>query len=106
MTIEYSISAYPSGISTFFSALLLNEDFSFARAKRPPCELNSIYVLTTAPTRAQTWPVKYIKATSTPVASGGDSVVDDLLFVVTPIVLVSCFIVYFFLSFPVLLSSC
>ena len=62
--------------------------------------------LTTAPTRAHTWPVKYIKAPPTPEASGGDSVVDDLLFVVTPIVLVSCFKVYFFLSFLVLLSSC
>ena len=103
MTIEYiSLSFWYINI---FSALLLNEDFSFAQAKRPPCELNSIYVLTTDQTRTQTWPVIYIKATSTPVASGGDSVVDDLLFVVTPIVLVTCFIVYFILSFLVLLSS-
>ena len=56
-----------------FSALLLNEDFSFAQAKKPQCELNNIYVLTTAPTRAQTWPVKYIKAPPTPVASAAVS---------------------------------
>ena len=36
-----------------FSALLLNRDSSFTQAKKPPCELNTLCVLTTAATRAQ-----------------------------------------------------
>ena len=43
-----------------FSALLLNGDSSFTHAKKPPCELNTFCVLTTAATRALIWPVKYI----------------------------------------------
>ena len=43
-----------------FSALLLNGDSSFTQAKKPPCELDTLCVLTTAATRAHIWPVKYI----------------------------------------------
>ena len=45
---------------SIFSALLLNEDWSFTQAKKPPCELNTLYVLTTAAIKAHIWPVKYI----------------------------------------------
>ena len=47
-------------IYQYFSALLLNEDSSFAQAKKPPCELINISVLSTAATRAHIWPVNYI----------------------------------------------
>ena len=43
-----------------FSALILDEDSRFAQAKKPPCELINICVLTTAATRVHIWPVKYI----------------------------------------------
>ena len=43
-----------------FSALLLNRDSSNTQAKKPPCALNTLCVLTTAATRAHIWPVKYI----------------------------------------------
>ena len=49
-----------------FSALLLNGDSSFTQAKKPPCELNTLCVLTTAATRAHIWPVKYIWVNKTP----------------------------------------
>ena len=35
-----------------FSALLLNGDSSFTQAKKPPCELNTLCVLTKSATRA------------------------------------------------------
>ena len=41
------------------SALLLNRDSSFTQAKKSPCELNTLCVLTKAATRAHIWPVKY-----------------------------------------------
>ena len=47
MTIEYSISGYIN----IFSALLLNGDSSFTQAKKPPCDLNTLCILTTAATR-------------------------------------------------------
>ena len=48
-----------------FSALLLNGDSSSTQAKKPPCELNTLCVLTTAATRAHIWPVKYINVRKT-----------------------------------------
>ena len=70
MTIEHRISHYPSGLYiNIFSALLLDEDSSFAQAKTPTYELNNLCVLTTAATRAHNWPVIYIQAPSTPVDS-------------------------------------
>ena len=48
-----------------FSALLLNGDSSFTQAKKPPCELNTLCVLTKAATRAHIWPVKYIQVRKT-----------------------------------------
>ena len=53
MTIECSITGYPACIFNIFSALLLNWDSSVTQAKKPPCELNTICVLTTAATRVQ-----------------------------------------------------
>ena len=43
-----------------FSALLLNGDSSLTQAKKPPCELITLFVLIKAATREHIWPVKYI----------------------------------------------
>ena len=40
-----------------FSALLLNGDSSFTQAKKLPCELNTICVLTKMATGAHIWSV-------------------------------------------------
>ena len=59
MTIEYSISGYPSCISTFSLRSYWMEIPALHKLRSHHQELNTLCVLTTAATRAHIWSVKY-----------------------------------------------